>query len=151
MDIGKDINRKYYRWHFQSGEVPLVYQTSGVPVKIYRRVLFFDIFLAQAIIKDISIGGVGFITQHELGTSLIMQLPNGMKIPCKKEHFFQVNDKLNFYGASWSEREYKKVMPLLKTYSKVAYRARDDDSGTKKVTELHKKTEPSPEKDTAEP
>ncbi|WDD99303.1 hypothetical protein [Thalassomonas actiniarum] len=147
MDIGKDINRKYYRWHFQSGEVPLVYQTSGVPVKIYRRILFFDIFQAQAIIKDISIGGVGFITQHELDASLIMQLPNGLKISCKKEHYFQVNDKLNFYGASWSEKEYKKVMPLLKSYSKVAYRARDEEKGQNKVTELHKKTEQSTEKE----
>ena len=142
MDISKEINRKFYRWHFQSGEVPLVYQSSGVPIKLYRRILFFDIFLAQAIIKDISIGGVGFITQHKLTSSLVIQLPDGTKIPCQQQHHFQVNDKLNFYGARWNEADYEKVLPLLKSYSKVAYRTREDEPEQEKVTELHKKTEP---------
>lgn len=117
-----NTNRQFYRWHLQSNNIPLVFQSSGVPIKLYRRVFFYDSYIGRGIIKDISIGGVGFLSSGKLNKNIIIELPNGLKIKCTKQHQSQVNPQLIFNGASWDQSVYALVMPLLKQYSKQAYR-----------------------------
>ncbi len=126
-----DPNRKFYRWQFQSKKVPLMSQTTGIPIKIYRRVLYRDIFVGKAIAKDISIGGVGFLIPLTLGEHFVVEWPTGLRISCSEKHHFDIGNRLNFYGAAWDLEEADKVMPLLKRYSRIAYR---DDTKSRAKT-----------------
>lgn len=128
-----DPNRKFYRWQFQSKKVPLLYQTTGVPIKIYRRILCIDFFVGKAIAKDISIGGVGFLISRTLGERFVVEWPTGLRISCSEKHHFYIGNNLNFYGAAWDQDEIDKVLPLLKLYSRKAYRG---DTKTNNVTKL---------------
>jgi len=129
-------SRKFYRWQFQSKSIPLIYQTKGVPIKIYRRFLFMDFFLSKAVAKDISIGGVGFVISRKLGHKFVVRWPNGVKVLCTEKHHFDIGHKLTFYGVSWEESEASLILPLLKLYSRKAFRG---DTKTTNVTELIKK------------
>lgn len=117
-----DPNRKFYRWQFQSKKVPMIYQTTGVPIKVYRRFLFFDFYVGKGIVKDISIGGLGFIMKRRLSEHFVIELPTGLRIPCCEKHHFDIGNGLNFYGASWNTTELDEVLAILKLYSKKAYR-----------------------------
>jgi hypothetical protein len=129
-------NRKFYRWQFESKSIPLIYQTKGVPIKIYRRFLFMDFFLAKAVAKDISIGGVGFVVSRKLGRKFVICWPNGKRILCTEKHHFDIGKKLTFYGVAWSEHEASQILPLLKLYSRKAFRG---DVTANNVTEFVKK------------
>ncbi|SQD78634.1 hypothetical protein [Moritella yayanosii] len=133
-------NRKFYRWKFESKSIPLIYQTKGVPIKIYRRFLFIDFFWAKAVAKDISIGGVGFVVSRRSGRNLarkfVIRWPNGERIVCTEKHHFDIGSKLIFYGVAWSEHEASRILPLLKLYSRKAFRG---DTITSNVTKFVKK------------
>ncbi len=117
--------RKYLRWQFQSSNVPLVFQSRGVPIKLYRRVFLYDQYIGKGIIKDISLAGAGFISSKPLPEIVIIKLPNGATIKCAKQHQFQVNEYLTFYGVSWGKSVYQRILPFLKNYSRKAYRPKD--------------------------
>ena len=133
-------NRKFYRWKFESKSIPLIYQTKGVPIKIYRRFLFMDFFWAKAVAKDISIGGVGFVVSRKSGRKLarkfVIRWPNGERILCTEKHRFDIGNKLIFYGVAWSEHEASRILPLLKIYSRKAFRG---DATTSNVSEFVKR------------
>ncbi|EDM68222.1 MAG: hypothetical protein COB27_017395 [Moritella sp.] len=133
-------NRKFYRWKFESKSIPLIYQTKGVPIKIYRRFLFMDFFWAKAVAKDISIGGVGFVVSRKSGRKLarkfVIRWPNGERILCTEKHRFDIGNKLIFYGVAWSEHEASRILPLLKLYSRKAFRG---DVTTSNVTDFVKR------------
>ena len=133
-------NRKFYRWKFESKSIPLIYQTKGVPIKIYRRFLFMDFFWAKAVAKDISIGGVGFVISRKSGRKLarkfVIRWPNGERMLCTEKHHFDIGSKLIFYGVAWSEHEASRILPLLKIYSRKAFRG---DATTSNVSEFVKR------------
>jgi len=62
--------------------------------------------------------------------------PNGVKVLCTEKHHFDIGHKLTFYGVSWEESEASLILPLLKLYSRKAFRG---DTKTTNVTELIKK------------
>ncbi|WP_440875209.1 hypothetical protein [Thalassotalea sp. PLHSN55] len=128
-DQDKGMERKFHRWQFQSNDIPLFLQSRGVPIKIYRSWLFYHHGLGNGVIKDISLAGAGFLSSRRLPDKLVIELPNGKRIKCTKQHHFAVNEQLIFYGVSWGEEVYQQVLPYLKSYSRKAYRGREKKIG----------------------
>lgn len=114
--------RQFHRWYFQSKEIPLSYQSTGIPVRTYGSLMGLKRPIGQGVIKDISLGGLGFLGQPDLPKKVQLKLPNGEMIACEILHRFMVNKRLTFYGANWGKAEYQRVLPLLRQFSREAFR-----------------------------
>ena len=54
------------RVYFHDGDTPYAEQSSGVPAQVKIPLLFFSYRVGRAVIKDLSLGGVGFLAPTRL-------------------------------------------------------------------------------------
>ena len=103
------------RVYFHDGDTPYAEQSSGVPAQVKIPLLLFSYRVGRAVIKDLSLGGVGFLapTRLNLPDHVCLQMENAPKLHCRILHRRQVAPLLTFYGACWypsNRREMEKIM-----------------------------------------
>lgn len=95
--------RTHPRLYFHDGETPLEIQSCGVPAQIRIPGLLFDELVGRAIVKDLSLGGVGFIASSRvvLPDRLLLLLGDCPPLYCQILHRRLVAPQLSFFGARW--------------------------------------------------
>lgn len=103
------------RLYFHDGETPLEIQSSGVPAQMRVPGLLFDELVGRAIVKDLSLGGVGFIafSRYALPDRLLLLLGDCPPLYCQILHRRLVAPQLCFYGARWYQSERTQLEAVL--------------------------------------
>lgn len=116
-----DGRRTYPRWYFHDPEVPFEEQTSGIAGQVRRPGVFYDSLIGRIIVKDMSVGGIGFIAprRYNLPKRVVVNVGNGYPLLCEILHCRPVNRALNFYGARWYRMDRQVVMLAIARYGRM--------------------------------
>lgn len=88
---------------------------DGITINLFKRSLFgFKRKTGIASVKDISIGGLGFLcnSQLELGGELMVKI-EGVDLNMQVVRSVPVNSRLNFYGCKWLAQPKDKIVELI--------------------------------------
>lgn len=103
------------RLYFHDNETPLEQQSTGVPVLIQAPGLLFRRQLGRGIVKDLSVGGVGFIASSrlELPPRVLLLLDDCPPLYCEILHRRPVVPLLYSYGACWYRSDRKQLEAVM--------------------------------------
>lgn len=99
------------RFYVHDINTPFELQTSGVPATLKALGLLFSRNLGQVIVKDLSMGGVGFLASSQLQVPkrVLLCLDSCAPLACEILHQHSVAPQLCFYGGRWQERDRRKL------------------------------------------
>ena len=114
--------REFPRWYFYNPFTELEDQISGISATLKTPSWWFDRFLANVIIKDLSFGGVGFIVPNhvQIPPHLILSLENKYSLKCEILHHRRLNRYISFYGARWEHNGRRIVLTIISKYSRLS-------------------------------
>lgn len=114
--------REFPRWYFYNPFTELEDQISGISASIKVSGWWFDRFLANVIIKDLSLGGAGFIVPNHITIpdKIIITLEDKYKIECDILHRRRLNRYIQFCGARWEPSRRRIVMTIISKYSRMS-------------------------------
>lgn len=114
--------REFPRWYFYNPFTELEDQISGISASIKVSGWWFDRFLANVIIKDLSLGGAGFIVPNhiKIPDKIIITLEDKYKIECDILHRRRLNRYIQFCGARWEPSRRRIVMTIISRYSRMS-------------------------------
>jgi len=112
--------RECPRWYFYNPFTELEDQISGISGIIKTPGWWFDRLLTNTIIKDLSMGGAGFIVpQHTtVPDHIILELEGKYRLECEVLHRRPLNRYLTFYGVRWEHSRRRIVMTIISKYSR---------------------------------
>lgn len=99
-----EVGRRLFpRWYFHNPEVPFEEQSDGIHGSVRRPNFLFDTQICRIIIKDMSLGGVGFIApkRYQLPKRVVVLVGDRYQLVCEILHRRQAGRYLTFYGARW--------------------------------------------------
>ncbi|RYV00694.1 hypothetical protein SOPP22_17975 [Shewanella sp. OPT22] len=119
-DDKSEFNGEEHRTHTrmslkESKSEDLGMACDGITTNLFKRSRFgFKRKVGLASVKDMSIGGLGFLcnTPLELGDRLHIRVVN-RDLKMKVVRAVPVNSRLNFYGTKWLEEPEDKIVELM--------------------------------------
>ncbi|MDX3774306.1 hypothetical protein QE250_09285 [Chromatiaceae bacterium AAb-1] len=125
MTESSAANRKYRRWYFAADSQPKEVQTNGVAVKLARRSWWFESFICNAVVKDVSLGGAGVLvpSTKTVPDAIVVRYEPDIRIKADVVYRQLVNDKLMFLGLNWESAAHEQRLKLLRKLSKKASRS----------------------------
>jgi hypothetical protein len=112
--------RIYPRWYFHDPEVPLAEQSSGITGVLKKPGVLFDTHIGSAIIKDLSLGGIGFIAprRYQVPKRVVVVVGRQYPLVCEIIHRRPVDRSLVFYGAKWHRMDRRLLMLAISRYAR---------------------------------
>ncbi len=117
-----ETGRRFYpRWYFHDPEVPFAEQTRGIAAELWRPGVLFDSLIGRIVIKDMSLGGVGFLAprRFELPERVLVVLAEQEVLGCEILHRRPVSQELVFYGARWHGLSHRRLARALSRYARL--------------------------------
>lgn len=113
--------RFYPRWYFHDPEIPFEEQTSGIAGEVRRSGVLYDPFIGRIVIKDMSLGGIGFIapSRYNLPRRVVVVVGKTYPLMCEILHRHPVSPSLTFYGASWYRMDRHMLMMAISRYARL--------------------------------
>lgn len=121
-DYDPSQRREFPRWYFYNPFTELEDQISGIKATVKMPGWWFDKFLANVIIKDLSFGGVGFIVPNhvELPQHLTLVLEEKYSLKCEILHKRRLNRYVTFCGCRWEHTGRRIVLTIISKYSRLS-------------------------------
>lgn len=122
MEDSSRGRREFPRWYFYNPFTGLEDQISGINATIKIPGWWFDRFLANVIIKDLSLGGSGFIVPNhvQIPDRLRLSFEDKYNIECEVLHRRKLNRYIQFCGVRWEPSRRRIVMTIISKYSRLS-------------------------------
>lgn len=120
--VSREVGRRYYpRWYFHDPEVPMEEQSSGIAGEVRRPGVLHDPLIGRIIIKDMSLGGIGFIAprRFHLPKKVVVMVGNTYPLVCEVLHARPLSRALVFYGARWYRMDKHVLMMAISRYARL--------------------------------
>ena len=116
------------RVYFHDGETPFAEQSSGVPALVKVPLLCFASTIGRAVIKDLSLGGVGFLapSRLEIPDRVYLKMNDSPTLQCRILHRREVAPLLTFYGACWYPNNRREMEGIMAQWFKI-HQQEDED------------------------
>lgn len=104
-------DREYVRFSLRQRELQdISFACDGITVSLIKCHYLFNKKIGIANIKNIGLGGIGFISSSTLQPKQIVDISlDGERFQIQVMRLEKINRKLNFVGAKWTEKDEKRI------------------------------------------
>lgn len=110
--------RETPRLYFHDGETPFDRQSSGLPAQLLTPGFFRDHLLGRIIVKDISLGGAGFLAPVRLlvPKRILIQFDDVTLLAGDVLHRRPIEPLLCFYGVRWFQCKPQQIESVMRRW-----------------------------------